>query len=45
MSNMEHLFENTIDALHHNKTYGEWVISEVGKKYKSYTRRIKSCDI
>ena len=28
MSNLEHLFENAIDALDHNKTYDEWVESE-----------------
>lgn len=29
MSNLEHLFENAIDALDHNKTYDEWVESEM----------------
>lgn len=29
MSNLEHLFENAIDALDHNKTYDEWVASEM----------------
>lgn len=35
MSNLEHLFENAIDALDHNKTYGEWANSEVGKNIKA----------
>lgn len=35
MSNLEHLFENAINALHRNKTYGEWVLSEVGKNIKA----------
>lgn len=35
MSNLEHLFENAIDALDHNKTYSEWLNSEVGKNIKA----------